>query len=59
MSGFSEEIGVELATRHGFASLLKKPFRFKVLSDLMAELQFGSGGSGSPQDPSSSGNHDK
>jgi CheY-like chemotaxis protein len=53
MSGFSDEIGQELAIRHGFTSLLKKPFRFKVLSDLMAELQFAPGKSGPPQDPSS------
>jgi CheY-like chemotaxis protein len=46
MSGFSDEVGVELATRHGFATLLKKPFRFKVLSNLMEELQFGTEGSG-------------
>ena len=49
MSGFSDEVTVELATRHGFATLLKKPFRFKVLSNLMADLKFGT---------ERSGNHD-
>jgi hypothetical protein len=58
MSGFSDEVTVELATRHGFATLLKKPFRFKVLSDLMAELKFGTEGAGFPQGPPSSGGDD-
>jgi CheY-like chemotaxis protein len=53
MSGFSDEIGVELVGRHGFATLLKKPFPFKVLSNLMAQLKFGANGPGSPQDPPS------
>ena len=59
MSGFSDEVGVELATRHGFATLLKKPFRFKVLANLMAELQFGTTGAEFPQGPPSSGRDDK
>lgn len=50
MSGFSDEIGVELATRHGFMTLLKKPFPFKALAGLMAGLPFAVGGPGAPPD---------
>ncbi|MDR3683778.1 MAG: response regulator, partial [Geothrix sp.] len=50
MSGFSDEIGAELATRHGFMALLKKPFPFKALAGLMAGLPFAAGGPGAPPD---------
>lgn len=58
MSGFSNEIGVELATRHGFTTLLKKPFPFKSLSDLMGELKVGTGDPLFPKDRDPSGSPD-
>ena len=51
MSGFSDEIGQEFVQRHGFAALLKKPFPFRVLADLMADLGIGAGKAQCPEEP--------